>query len=132
MLSMSRTCVLFSIVLAAWIFVIGTAMAAQITGNEVEALETILTYFALLSMGIIGTCIGFLRWFLKRWDPNKINPITAVMAEKLMTDTTLGPVLERIEEMEARQEKIATFLTRLDAKIDGDMGSGERFLRSGR
>lgn len=77
----------------------GAATATQLVGNEVEALETILAYFGMLSLGILGTCLAFVRWFLKRWNPRQLDPETLIFISKLLNDPTMGPMIKDREDM---------------------------------
>lgn len=131
MLSMSRACVFLAATTGIQIFAVGAVTAAQISGSEVEALETILSYFALLFLGIFGTCVGFARWFLRRWDPKNVDPVTLLMLENMKDDTTVGPLLDRLEAIEERQRKTIEIMMKKDAEQDGLMGSGEQYLKSG-
>ena len=132
MLPMNRLLAVFIGVVGLQVFVVGAVTAAQISGGEVEALETILSYFALLFLGIFGSCIGFARWFLKRWDPKNLDPVTVMMVEKIMKETGAGPLIERVEAIEEREQRIIELLTKFDAELHGDQGRGEHYLKHGR
>ena len=82
------------------------ALATDLAGGQVEALETILSYFALLSLGIIGTFLGFVRWFLKRWNPKQLDPVTLLMMERLKSDGDLGPLCQRMSNLEDTVKKV--------------------------
>ena len=138
MLPFSKACVLLSVLVATEITATGALIVAEISGQEVEALETILSYMALLALGIIGTFIGFLRYFLNKFNPKNLDPVTIMMVDKVMRESNAGPLLERMEAIEKREEqreeretKIIEVLSDLHAEVKNrNMGSGELYLRA--
>ena len=106
MYSVQRAVYLFAVALFVQCVAAAAALAAELAGSQVEALETILSYFALLSLGIIGTFLAFVRWFLKRWNPKQLDPVTLLMMEKLKSDGDLGPLCQRMSNLEDTVKKV--------------------------
>lgn len=126
MLSMSRFCVVLAAAIGVQLFLIGAVMAAQITGTEVEALETILSYFGFFAVCMCVTVFGFLKWYLKN---QKINPVDLLMLERMKEDGNINPILERLAAIEVAQKKIIESGIMERVEDADDMGSGEYYLR---
>ncbi|MGI9297050.1 MAG: hypothetical protein ACR2QC_04030 [Gammaproteobacteria bacterium] len=126
MISISRFCVVLAAAIGVQLFLIGAVMAAQITGTEVEALETVLSYFGFFAICLSATVFGFLRWYLKN---QKINPVDLLMIEKIKKDGNLQPILDRLDEQDERIAKLLQVV--MENRSDEPIGSGEQYLRSG-
>lgn len=126
MLPLSRFCMILAVTIGAQIFLFGSVMAAQITGTEVEALETILSYFGFFAICMCVTVFGFLKWYLKN---QKINPVDLLMIERIKQDGNLQPILDRLDETDERVAKLVEIVMADKAEADGHMGSGELHVR---
>ena len=100
MYSTKKAILLLCLAIVAQFGLFSTATAAYLVGNDVEVLETVLAYVGMLSLGILGTCLAFIRWFLKRWNPRQLDPETLIMVTKMMNDPGLGPVLKDRDDMQ--------------------------------
>ena len=97
MYSTKRAIVVLCLAIATQFGLASTATATYLMGSDVEVLETILAAFGLFALGIIGTCFGFIRWFLKRWNPKQLDPETLILIAKLMNNPDTRPFLEKAE-----------------------------------
>ncbi len=138
MLSFSKASVLLAAALGLQMSTVSALMATQLTGGEMEALETILSYMALLALGIIGTFIGFLRYFFSKFNPKNLDPVTVLMVERFMKESGAGPMVERMEKLEAElarrgdmDKAIIDMLSEVKAGVrNQNMGAGELYLRT--
>lgn len=91
----------------AGIGVTGTAVALEIDIGAEQMTEIIdLVQTFLISLGLIGIffCIilcVFVRWYMRKWGPGEIDPITATMFK---------PIVDRIEANEERVEKVIGYI----------------------
>jgi len=82
---------------------VGTAVALEVDIGAEQMTEIIdLVQTFLISLGLLGIlfcvviCV-FVRWYMKNWGPGEIDPITATMFK---------PIVDRMERIEQKQEKI--------------------------
>ena len=81
--------------------VTGTAVALEIDiGAEqmteiIDLVQTFLISLGLLAVLVFTVFFVFIRWYMRKWGPGEIDPITATMFK---------PVIDRIEKIEERQE----------------------------
>lgn len=87
--------------------VTGAAVALEIDIGAEQMTEIIdLVQTFLISLGLIGIffcvilCV-FVRWYMKKWGPGEIDPITATMFK---------PIVDRITAIEDRQEKVINYI----------------------
>ena len=99
MYSTKKAILLLCLAIVAQFGVFSTATAAYLVGNDVEVLETVLAYVGMLSLGILGTCLAFIRWFLKRWNPRQLDPQTLIFITKMLNDPGMGPILKDRDDM---------------------------------
>jgi len=81
--------------------VTGTAVALEVDiGAEqmteiIDLVQTFLISLGLLAILVFVVFFAFFRWYMRKWGPGEIDPITATMFK---------PIVDRIEAIEDRQE----------------------------
>lgn len=86
---------------------VALAMELNIGLDRVEYLEIVLNGLGLLFLFILGVVGYFVRWVRKQWGPNELDPVTLLMMERLVKHTSLKPLLDRLDAIEAAQKKMA-------------------------
>ena len=112
----NRMLALFGALIGAECAIAGAACANELMVDQVEVLETILSFIAFLCMGIIGTTFAFVRWFIKRWPSGQLDSETLKLVEKLKTDADLSPLLSRLDEQDHAIKTIVEHLGESIAK----------------
>ena len=99
MYSTNKAIAVFCAVIGAECAAAGAATAQQLVDGQMEVLQVILSYFAFLCFGIIGTCFAFMRWFVKNQNPKNLDPETLILLTRIQNDSNLGPVLKQLDQM---------------------------------